>query len=841
MELKDIQEKINTLLSGTERKIVFWYDDDASYLEEIDAMELEGGSKIVKLTGNNNFATKLLLEKQDLETSYLVYAPFARPEDKENSLADIFYYSEHFYSDKLIQLMGDLNIPPECQDEVKKYKKFWSSSNVAKFTALGISEYTPETVDLGILCVLAGVKICSVEEMIRKVVLAGIIDNALLKKLENQKIDRVFWQFCEKQYGYRDSNPTLQKFLVTMIVTYMDTQMNGNEPKPWKTFISIKKNDAVIFVKNMMNNDESKGFYDEFAVKAASELNVAGLVNQIPLEDVVSCDAFVDYDQNIIKWIIAKLEDAMLDEKISGMTIPEICEARSKVGYHYSETFREQYQMLIAAYHIMKEVTLHRYQASINDAVKDYVGGTYMIDTYYRKFYYYLDRVGLTTDFEKIRDLVENMYTNKYLTDFAYKWNQSLTDEAYDTYTEDRQQDFFDDHVRPFMRESGGGRVVVIISDGMRYECARELLDNLDLDEKCDAKISHMLSVLPSETTLGMASLLPNKNIRVDDTLDIQVDDLHCGNSTAERQKVLQSVVPKSACYEFDKIMQAKQAEIREMFQDKELVYIYQNQIDSRGEGMKSENEVFNACQEAIEEIQALIRRLTGYISNTRYLITADHGFIYKRDKLPESDKISIDKMVAGYKNKRYLLSKQPIMGDAVVSRCLAYLSKLNEVYVTTPLGADIIKMAGGGQNYVHGGSSLQEMVVPVIKVNTFKGKQETGLVNVELSTFNHRVTGIEVKLDFMQMEPVSDTVKPRRLQAFFVDADGAKISFPVPITANIKSQDAKDRLIQEKFTLRSGRYSRDQEYFLVIADQDDETKELHRYKFEIDISDMGF
>ena len=73
--------------------------------------------------------------------------------------------------------------------------------------------------------------------------------------------------------------------------------------------------------------------------------------------------------------------------------------------------------------------------------------------------------------------------------------------------------------------------------------------------------------------------------------------------------------------------------------------------------------------------------------------------------------------------------------------------------------------MAGGGQNYVHGGSSLREMIVPVIKVNTFKDKQDTGLVNVELSSFNHRVTGIEVKLDFMQMEPVTDTVKSRRLQ----------------------------------------------------------------------------
>lgn len=87
----------------------------------------------------------------------------------------------------------------------------------------------------------------------------------------------------------------------------------------------------------------------------------------------------------------------------------------------------------------------------------------------------------------------------------------------------------------------------------------------------------------------------------------------------------------------------------------------------------------------------------------------------------------------------------------------------------------------------------------------------------------------------------ITDTVKPRRLQAFFVDADGAKISFPVPITANIKSTEAKDRLIQEKFTFKSGKYSRDQEYFLVIADQDDEKKEVHRYKFEIDISDMDF
>lgn len=841
MDLQEIQGKLNDLLNGTDRKIVFWYDDDAAYTDEIDLLQLADGSKVVKLTGGNAFATKLLLEHQDLTTNYLVYAPFARPEDKENSLVDIFYYSEHFYSDKLIQLMGDLNIPPECQDGVKLYKKFWNSGNVQKFRSLEIETYSNESIDLGILCVLAGVKTLSFEEMLRKTILAGLNDNSIMKKLENQKIDRVFWRFCEKQYGYKDTNPTVQKFLVTMLVTYIDAQMNGNEPKAWKSFVSAKKNDAVVFIKNLMNNEESKEFYDGFTVKAADELNVAGLINQIPLDDVVSSDALRSFDDNIIDWIASKLEDQMLDEKIAGMTIPEICETRSKTGYHFSSVYREKYQMLIAAYHVLKEVSLHRYQSTIKEAVEDYVGGTYLIDTYYRKFYYYLDRIGMDTNVEKIRDLVENMYTNRYLNDFANKWNQSLTDEEYDNYTEIREEEFFNHFVRPFMNESGGGRVIVIISDGMRYECARELLDNLDLDEKCDAKIDHMLSVLPSETTLGMASLLPNKDIKVDGNLDIFVDEQHCGNSTPERQKILQSVVPKSACYEFDTVMQAKQSEVREMFQDKDLVYIYQNQIDQRGEGMRSDNEVFNACQEAIEEIQTLIRRLTGYISNTRYLITADHGFIYKRDKLPESDKIKIEKITASYKNKRYLLSEEPIANDVLVSRCMVYLSKLNSIFVTIPIGADIIKMPGGGQNYVHGGSSLQEMIVPVIKVNTFKGKQDTGLVNVELSSFHHRVTGIEVKLDFMQMEPVSDTVKPRRLQAFFVDADGAKISFPVPITANIKSVDAKDRLIQEKFTLKSGRYSKDQEYFFVIADQDDEKKELHRYKFEIDISDMAF
>lgn len=54
-------------------------------------------------------------------------------------------------------------------------------------------------------------------------------------------------------------------------------------------------------------------------------------------------------------------------------------------------------------------------------------------------------------------------------------------------------------------------------------------------------------------------------------------------------------------------------------------------------------------------------RRITGYVSTTRYLITADYGFTYKRNKLLESDKIVIDKKTIPFVNKRYLLTLEEI------------------------------------------------------------------------------------------------------------------------------------------------------------------------------------
>jgi hypothetical protein len=97
MNLTDIADKINFLLAGDDRKIVFWYDEEAEYIEEIDSISLAEGARLWKVTENNWFETKLQVEVRDRNTSYLLYAPFKRPDDRENHLADLYYYAEHFH------------------------------------------------------------------------------------------------------------------------------------------------------------------------------------------------------------------------------------------------------------------------------------------------------------------------------------------------------------------------------------------------------------------------------------------------------------------------------------------------------------------------------------------------------------------------------------------------------------------------------------------------------------------------------------------------------------------------------------------------------------------------
>ena len=848
MDLLNIQEQLNTEFSKSDTRIIFWFDDKGEYEDEVSEIQLDN-AKLHILDGTNWFYSKWLLNESDVEGKYLVYAPFPKPNDAENPLADMYYYSVLYYTDRVSQMSQELGIDNRFKEHLAQYSNFWKNKNrIEKFKELGIDHFNVETIDIGLIAVLTDVKTPNFEEIIRQLLLND--SEAYLKALEDNGLLEKFWELCEKYFGYQSENPNMDDLAACMLLTYASVALKDTLPDVLKSYILKKKNDVVVFVRNLMDNVLYQEAYDVLSEKVDKTLRVVSRIRDelkkdadkakdqsAQLLDIANCDAFRGLDGILIDWALDQLNDEILDAQIDGMNLAQIAEQRTAKSCHFGNVYKNEYQAIKYAYQMMKAVSVMEVTSDIKEMVADYQKQTYLIDSYYRWFYSAYDCMEDTERFAQVRERIENMYSFTYLQKVTPKWNQELTENLMADTGLKRQEDFYRNYLKAY---EGKNRVIIIISDAFRYECAKELMERLELDEKCTPKLDCMISGLPSVTSVGMASLLPHKELLVDDKLNVTVDGQNCGD-LASRDKILKAQNENNVALSFDEVASANKEKIRELLQKKNIVYIYHNQVDARGDKPASENEVFTACSEAIEEIHKLIKKLTGYISAAKFFVTADHGFLYKRDKLHEFDKVSYDREICAYSNKRFLLTTQKVNEPGMKSRMMEYM---NQLYVTTPIGADIFKVAGGGQNYVHGGSSLQEMLIPVIELTTNTRAVAYDYVDVILTSVNRKVTNLITYFDFIQTEKVTDTMKARSLVAYFTTEDGEKISFDVPIVANSREDAPEKRTFHEKFTLKSREYKYGDKYYLVLADANDEKNILQQYEFMIDIAfvdDFGF
>ena len=85
LNLKQIIDRLNAEFTGETRKLVFWYDDKAEFAEDMEMVELQN-AKIYHLQPDNQFYTKYFLERIDQTTNYLIYAPFPKPDLRDNHL-----------------------------------------------------------------------------------------------------------------------------------------------------------------------------------------------------------------------------------------------------------------------------------------------------------------------------------------------------------------------------------------------------------------------------------------------------------------------------------------------------------------------------------------------------------------------------------------------------------------------------------------------------------------------------------------------------------------------------------------------------------------------------------
>ena len=242
-----------------------------------------------------------------------------------------------------------------------------------------------------------------------------------------------------------------------------------------------------------------------------------------------------------------------------------------------------------------------------------------------------------------------------------------------------------------------------------------------------------------------------------------------------------------------EEILSMPSSELRELYVAHRVLYVYHDRIDATGDKARTERQVFEAADGALGDLVSLIKRLAN-ANVTNILVTADHGFLYQDTTLADafylSTKPQADHLVAV--NRRYVLGRGLKDDPAFRTFEPEQLGLGSDLQVQIPKSIHRLKLPGAGSRFVHGGASLQEVVVPVLRINK-KRKNDTRSVNVEVLPETDKITTGQLVIKLFQSEPVSDKVQPRTLRAGIYVGD-ALLSNQPELLFDQSSDDKRDR-----------------------------------------------
>ncbi|AKP67174.1 BREX-1 system phosphatase PglZ type A [Companilactobacillus ginsenosidimutans] len=832
VDLKQVVESLKNKFQGR-YQFIFWYDNDAEFEDNIEELstDLEDIAKVVVLQPGHQLETKIKLNAIDDDKKVLVYSPAAQPILDENHLRDMVRYSDTFTADSKEILRKDLGLPESMRDFVANHMDFFGNKERRNaFATFELSSYQ-ENPEWSIMATIVKLKtpLFSFFDILQVIMTANLNDNEYLAQFEKFNVLDTFWDTVKYEFNYNKEHD-LVKFSSAMYLTTTFKQMDVQFPKSLSEYDLSEK---VANVQTFMQQFGTKSYqssgdtYSDVEAAVWAFINGGSIFKDMDINVIAKSDVFKYFDWLVLNWIQDRLGLEDLDAQINGQLIDVLIKKRSDMHFGHVDPIKSYYQMMKMAYFIVL-MSQDEPEQSFDNIVGSYVDGGFEMDTYYRKFIYYYQETDQPEEFEKTKLLIEDVYVNSYLDKQLLAWNKNFHFDAISP--RKLQRNFYKNYVEPETN-----RIVVIISDAFRFEAAKELQDELGKSSQVsEQKMDYMITGLPSVTYMGMPSLLPNETLCLDEK-KLLVDG---GEATdmKSREKILQSANQDSCTFPLDDLKGASTKDIREWFAGKQVVYIYHNQIDAIADNRKTEDDVFKATEETINDIKKLILRLRSSSINHFY-VTADHGYIYRDAKLLPEDKIDVSHVENDAKSQRYMITSETIDEPGIGSQKLSdILNNNDDRSVYYPTTANIFKSAGS-YNYVHGGSSPQEMIVPLLEVKSNKGKTDEEDVKLSIVSTSNKITSLEVKVSLMQVTPVSATVKPAVYSLYFVDDQNQLISGQVTVNAN-KGEDStvQDRIFSKQIVLADRTYDKSKKYYLVIKNTRNGVVESIPYIMDITI-----
>ncbi len=644
--------------------------------------------------------------------------------------------------------------------------------------------------------------------------------NALWQELTKYVAAEEFWGVVQNRLGLPVDTTTLRDLFIRLALTHLQHDLDAPLPEGLKSKLIQPSTRAYVFVSSWLRDSADRERWVELSRQLAPDLGIREFAASLHPSAYVKAETFEAFDQALVRAATENLTSGTIE-----VGLKEWLSARKPLFWFGD--YRQHYQALEAATELLELLTRYAgsYSGTAETLFKRYAETLHQIDGAYRRYVAASDSV-TEDDFAPLTEALERRYTYEFLEPLGEAWSEALKD-LNGTWSTgaNKQWWFYQEHVHTILQRNDREKVFVLVSDALRFEVAAELKERLINDLRGEAQLSPVLSVLPSITKIGMAALLPSAHqmLSVGDKGDVLLG----GKSTQgleARNAALNAAGVSSVALTADKLLDMSCEEGRQAVQPHRVIYIYQDRIDAAGDKPASERAVFSACERAIDEIEALIKRIANQLNGTNIVVTSDHGFLYQRQPLEQHDKVTRASGEVLDSGRRHTLGRNLSQQEGTQAFSLPYF-KDQGLQAQSPRGTLSYALQGGGAQYVHGGASLQEVCVPVLTykhVRAEKGDEGAShKVGVRVSTTARRVTNTHFTVRLVQDEPVGGRVRARQVLVKLVSEDGKAITNAYPLNLDSAAKQATDREYIARLTV-SASQSTGTAYLVVVDAEDD-------------------
>ena len=810
-----IEAGLRRLFDG--HRIVFWYDTAQDMRSEYEAMALDGVEKVE--IANNEFGLKYRLLRQEPKQKFLLFKEGPEPENADNWLLDLQLATAVFKADQAAIWLAELGLPSQFEEVVRDHMEFYrSKGRIEHLKRLLSPSDTKTDVMRRMLTVCVGAEGALdtvIEALLGELALGR--DDAL-RLMDRSGLTDFFWSQIKNAYGYASEAPDFEDFAITLFQSCYCRALDEDG--------KLNAESLLVF-RRWKNNRHGADAFETLSGKYQEILQIREDLEDRAIKPLRSIDHFEEIDRQIIR----KLVREMSSQTVSSAEVLKT--VRERRQSHWYPVYRDVYEAIGYATEFQQalaEATLS--MTSPAEGVKHYVSSWFKIDQFYRKFIYHMQKSGQASLLGALFESVENRYTTNFLLAVNDAWRDQIakmSDWSVTGYP--KQSDFYRDQAAEFRRRDQ--KVVVIISDALRYEVAEEYQREIRKLPRFDADLKPMIACLPSYTQLGMAALLPNETLTLSGDAGV-VSFGEPTQGTQNRQKILGKgrVGDKAKAMKTEEFMNMKTDEGKALFRDHDILYLYHNRIDIIGDKLATEDRVTEAAEDAVEDLTKLVRKLTT-ANFSNILITADHGFLYQHRPLDETDFSVADPTGQEIlvKNRRFVNGRGLNETAGMKKFSSAQLGLSGELDVLIPNSINRMRVKGAGSRFVHGGASLQEIVIPVLRVGK-KREADVGKVDVQIIVSGRSlISSGQTAVTLYQAEAVSEKQQQRDLLAGIYATDGTLISDEHQLTFDFTSQSARERELPIKFLLsREADQFNEQDVFLKLRERIGKTSHYEDY-----------